>query len=127
MASAPGRDESVAEFARRELSRRRQSLIERRWHNRSDGQELLGQVEPDWEDLAANQAAAANLDSQTEGELAELRRVVRALARLDQGRYGECASCGESIPEARLRALPETVYCAECAELVNAAGSSRAG
>lgn len=55
-----------------------------------------------------------------EGELgdltAELDAIVGALQRLDLGRYGVCASCGQAIPEARLQALPYAVECVACAE-----------
>lgn len=45
-----------------------------------------------------------------------LRLVRAALARLDEGRYGNCESCGDSIAPARLAVLPETVLCVKCAE-----------
>ncbi len=37
--------------------------------------------------------------------------VVRALAKLDDGTYGECDVCGEAIPEGRLEARPWAVLC----------------
>ena len=39
-----------------------------------------------------------------------------ALARLKNGSYGTCASCGEKIPDARLDALPYVTTCVNCAE-----------
>ncbi len=39
-----------------------------------------------------------------------------ALARLKNGSYGTCASCGEKIPVARLDALPYVTTCVNCAE-----------
>ena len=39
-----------------------------------------------------------------------------ALARIKNGVYGTCASCGEVIPEARLAALPYVTTCMSCAE-----------
>ena len=44
-----------------------------------------------------------------------LERTERALAKLDEGTYGLCDECGEAIPTARLRALPESVLCVACA------------
>jgi hypothetical protein len=38
-----------------------------------------------------------------------------ALERLDQGSFGECESCGESIPKPRLDAIPYTRFCVDCA------------
>ncbi|MBD3647439.1 MAG: TraR/DksA family transcriptional regulator [Pseudomonadales bacterium] len=45
----------------------------------------------------------------------ELRQIDRALARLDEGSYGECVKCGRAIAEGRLAALPYTELCIECA------------
>lgn len=39
--------------------------------------------------------------------------VDRALAKLDEGSYGACDTCGRPIPEGRLEALPWAVLCVE--------------
>jgi RNA polymerase-binding transcription factor DksA len=45
-----------------------------------------------------------------------------ALERLDEGIYGTCESCGQSIDPERLEALPQTRLCIDCArERQNAA------
>jgi len=43
-----------------------------------------------------------------------LVRTNDALRRLEAGTFGVCASCGDDISEARLRALPFAVRCTEC-------------
>jgi RNA polymerase-binding transcription factor len=43
-----------------------------------------------------------------------LNKVDDALARLEQGTYGNCYECGEEIAEKRLRALPFAVRCKDC-------------
>jgi DnaK suppressor protein len=45
-----------------------------------------------------------------------LNKVIDALARLEQGDYGNCFECGEEIAEKRLRALPFAVRCKDCEE-----------
>ncbi|MEM8572373.1 MAG: TraR/DksA family transcriptional regulator [Pseudomonadota bacterium] len=45
----------------------------------------------------------------------EIRMIKAALDRIDDGSYGYCVACGEPIPEARLRILPQTPLCAACA------------
>jgi len=45
-----------------------------------------------------------------------LNKINDALARLEQGDYGNCFECGEEIAEKRLRALPFAVRCKECEE-----------
>ncbi len=44
-----------------------------------------------------------------------LLRIERALAKLDEGTYGVCDSCGTPIGDARLRAMPDSVLCVGCA------------
>lgn len=46
---------------------------------------------------------------------AGLERTERALAKLDEGTYGICDSCGNPIAEKRLKAMPDVVLCIECA------------
>ena len=52
--------------------------------------------------------------AQIQGDM--LERIDAALARLAEGRYGDCAECGTPIPSQRLRALPFAVRCRECEE-----------
>lgn len=51
------------------------------------------------------------------GEALEERllRIDRALAKLDEGTYGVCDTCGEPIAPKRLAAMPESVQCVACA------------
>ncbi len=37
-----------------------------------------------------------------------------ALARIEDGTYGVCTSCGSSISPARLQFRPESAYCVDC-------------
>ena len=45
-----------------------------------------------------------------------LNKINEALARLEDGSYGNCFECGEEIAEKRLRALPFAVRCKDCEE-----------
>jgi DnaK suppressor protein len=45
-----------------------------------------------------------------------LQKIEEALARLDEGTYGNCFECGDEISEPRLRALPFAVRCKDCEE-----------
>jgi RNA polymerase-binding transcription factor len=51
-----------------------------------------------------------------EMESATLQRIDEALLRLEKGTYGVCASCGEPVAEARLRAVPFANLCRACQE-----------
>jgi RNA polymerase-binding transcription factor DksA len=44
---------------------------------------------------------------------AELKDVLRAFKRLEEGAYGSCEACGEPIADARLEARPAARYCVE--------------
>jgi DnaK suppressor protein len=47
--------------------------------------------------------------------LVQAEEIARALAKLDEGTYGECDSCGAQIPEGRLEIHPWAVLCVPCA------------
>ena len=55
-------------------------------------------------------------------EVKDLRLINAALEKIEGGGYGLCASCGESISLARLKALPFAPVCLECAQAENAQG-----
>jgi RNA polymerase-binding transcription factor len=38
----------------------------------------------------------------------------RALARMDEGTFGVCESCGQPIGKARLQAFPRATLCVTC-------------
>ena len=38
-----------------------------------------------------------------------------ALSKIDDPQFGNCANCGNSIQEARLMYMPESIYCVRCA------------
>jgi DnaK suppressor protein len=41
----------------------------------------------------------------------QLKDVERALAKLEDGSYGTCETCGKAIAEPRLEAMPAARYC----------------
>jgi len=55
---------------------------------------------------------AISLENNLENLLAKTRD---ALAKVDQGTYGICETCGSAIPIARLDALLHVTECVECA------------
>jgi DnaK suppressor protein len=56
------------------------------------------------------------VDAQRRGTLDELAAIDAALARVAEGTYGVCASCGRSIAPERMRARPTADLCIACAE-----------
>ena len=70
-----------------------------------------GQVDDNFADsgqVAAEQGENQALAAQLRNELDE---VERALAKLDDGTYGRCETCGEPIAPARLEAMPAARFC----------------
>jgi RNA polymerase-binding protein DksA len=45
---------------------------------------------------------------------ADLRSIDETLARVEQGTFGICESCGKPISKTRLRAVPHARLCIEC-------------
>jgi RNA polymerase-binding transcription factor DksA len=68
--------------------------------------------DPDGATVGFERARVAALLAQARANLAELDD---ALARLAEGTYGVCASCGRPIPPERLAARPATTVCVACA------------
>ena len=47
-----------------------------------------------------------------------LNQIEHALVLIKKKRYGDCETCDEPIPVARLEALPYSTYCKDCAVLI---------
>ena len=63
--------------------------------------------------------ASSEVNLQFTGRLREreqglLAKIDQALAKIDQGEYGDCVMCGEAIGLARLKARPVAELCIEC-------------
>ena len=71
---------------------------------------------PDEADQGTAAVERERLRSLAEQQATALVRTERALARLDDGTYGICASCGTAIPAARLEARPDAEHCVDCAQ-----------
>jgi DnaK suppressor protein len=111
--------------AKVELERRRAAVLQatRRAEAELDGLRSAERGQ-EFEEVAQAEQGTADLTRLTEAERLELRRIDGALARIDAGRWGECAECGRSIEAKRLDALPWAVRCADCAEAAERAGKT---
>lgn len=58
-----------------------------------------------------------SLGDRTRGELI---RIWDALQRIERGTYGQCSQCGRKIALERLKAMPSTELCVECAAKMEA-------
>ncbi len=62
-------------------------------------------------DSLQSQNMAKNLQGR---EQVKLAMILDALQRVKEGRYGQCAGCGEAIALGRLTVFPEASECATC-------------
>lgn len=74
-------------------------------------------------DPGSAEAGSMNFEYEKELSLGQntvdlLRKVERALVRIEDGTYGVCESCGQPIPLARLEVLPYSTECVSCARRV---------
>lgn len=89
--------------------------------------QLVGQVQDTGE--ASLMDLLAGLDiGLAEIDTRELKDIEAALYRMEQGRYGECVDCSETIAIARLQSQPAASRCISCQEKFeaeSAAGTPR--
>jgi DnaK suppressor protein len=96
--------------------------------------EIIGEVQHKMRDVRNQGAAISHQGVRDEAESSEaeiqddiefallqmkaetLKKIGKALARLEEGSYGNCFECGDEISEQRLRALPFAVRCKTCEE-----------
>ncbi len=68
-------------------------------------------------DLAALEMSQASLQKMGKREQSLLNKINLAIAKIDEGTYGECEECGEDIAVARLEARPVAQLCIDCKTL----------
>ena len=78
-------------------------------------EDLSEPLNPDSSEQAVEMEDDASLEGQGALVAKEIASVKRALARIEDGIYGECVRCGEEIAPARLEARPEAALCIDCA------------
>ena len=110
-------DDSIDAAAFRDLLlAREQTLIE----EEARGEDSGGTIELDQarvgrlsriEALQAQQMAKAS----SRRRRVERGRIAAALKRIDDGEYGYCLSCGDTIPAPRLKIDPAATQCVGCA------------
>lgn len=72
----------------------------------------------DWSEQASERENDEVLESLGNTSEQVLSMVKYALMRLEDGTYAYCDECGEAIPEARLKSIPYTAHCVNCAEKI---------
>jgi len=93
--------------------RSRLAELEKRLRGIED--ELDSHQSKDWEELATEREEDEVLEGIGQSGLAEIDVIRAALARIGDGSYGYCVTCGDRISDERLDVLPATPFCRKCA------------
>jgi RNA polymerase-binding transcription factor DksA len=109
-----GGDVTDRTSTRTELQARKQELQARIARVHDDLTRASETPEQDFAEQAVqreNDEVLAQLEASARAEVA---RIDRALARVANGTYGLCASCGGDIDPARLHVVPDADRCVKC-------------
>jgi DnaK suppressor protein len=120
------RKERLTQF-RKKLEEKHRQLVDEVGRNVLYGK---GPEDDSIKDLGDQASSAYNREFQFElgnGDRRLLKEVVSALQKLDEGSFGACERCGESIAEKRLEALPFARYCIDCQRAVEEEERTAAG
>ena len=109
-------DKKKLETFKKRLETRQQELRRTVVRNQADGRTADEDTTQDIADRAASSYNKEFLFSQSNNERQLLMMVYVALARIREGNFGECISCGKEINAKRLEAVPWTRHCIECQE-----------
>ena len=79
-------------------------------------QELREPMSADFAEQATEAEDDETAERLSEAARAEIAQIRSALARLEEGSYGQCVTCGDDIDAKRLDAVPYATQCIECAK-----------
>lgn len=102
---------------RERLQNQRAEIINMYKQDLRAGQESADDGTEDIVDRANNAYNRELMFSLSDNERATLLQIENALARMDEGSYGRCANCGQTINVLRLEAVPWARFCIDCQEL----------
>ena len=113
---------STAEFAelKNELEAKKQQLTVRLSKINRHLRQEDGPLNADWQEQAQELENDEVLQALETSGREELQNIEIALQRMEAGTYGECSACSEQIAERRLKALPYTNLCIDCANKAEA-------
>ena len=109
-------DKKKVDSYKKRLETRQQELRRTVTRTQQDGRNADEDTAQDIADKAASSYTKEFLFHQSNNERQTLMMVEGALARIREGNFGECISCGKEINAKRLDAVPWTRHCIECQE-----------
>jgi len=109
-------DKKKLDTFKKRLETRQLELRRTVTRTQADGRTADEDTAQDIADRASSSYTKEFLFSQSNNERQLLQMVEGALARIREGSFGECISCGREINPKRLEAVPWTRHCIECQE-----------
>ncbi|MCH9699523.1 MAG: TraR/DksA family transcriptional regulator [Gammaproteobacteria bacterium] len=104
---------SELENIKTQLLERKQALLTRLARIKDD---MGKQYSRDWSEQAQERENDEVLEAIGVESSSELNMINQALQRIESGQYTICSECGDTIAWGRLKAIPQTNLCTQCAE-----------
>lgn len=105
--------EAFAEIRENLLDRRRDLINLRR--SLDESWQQLHEPEKELEETASKETMSRGMAQRSESIQTEIRNIDIALTKMEEGGYGRCEACRRPIKLKRLRAIPWTRHCVQCA------------
>jgi DnaK suppressor protein len=102
---------------RERLQNQRNEILNMYKQDLRAGQESADDGTEDIVDRANNAYNRELMFSLSDTERTTLLQIENALRRMDEGTYGRCANCGQTVNILRLEAVPWARFCIDCQEL----------
>ena len=106
-------DQKEIEFFRKTLTKMLDDILQKGQDTIEDMTES-GETFADPADRATAESDRAFTLRLRERERKLIKKIQKAIRRIDDGDFGQCGSCGEDISTARLKARPVTTLCIAC-------------
>lgn len=106
----------MAKTRKEELERLKQELTRRLERYEAHQHRDEGKLEADFSEQAVQRQNDEVVDHLELEVREELRQVIHALDRLEEGEGARCERCGDAINPERLKILPWASLCIRCAE-----------
>lgn len=100
---------------RQQLLQQRQEILQRVTAIEKDLHNETNPLDKDFEEQAIQLENEEVLEALDEEGRRTLQKINTALVRIKDGTYDICSNCGAKIPLQRLKAVPYTTLCVDCA------------
>ncbi|HEY1269044.1 MAG TPA: TraR/DksA C4-type zinc finger protein [Candidatus Binatia bacterium] len=118
------RKKKIIDALSEELHQRRLAIVGGVDNVEGELKNITEEQEAELEEEAQKDRIATVLEHLSNRDRQALEEIDEAILRIVQGIYGKCLSCGRYIALARLRALPTTRLCIDCARAHEGKGAS---